>query len=122
MANTDHPEHWPNTMSNPGTASEKSTTCSLVLFRLAYRPVYIGSKMKEVGSYEAKTKLPALLREVSDGTRYVITRSGKPVADLVPHSGLTEDPANVISKIREMRQGVTLGDNDLQELIQEGRR
>lgn len=78
--------------------------------------------MKEVGSYEAKTKLPALLREVSEGTRYVITRSGKPVADLVPHSGLTEDPANVISKIREMRQGVTLGDNDLQELIQEGRR
>ena len=78
--------------------------------------------MKEVGSYEAKTKLPALLREVSDGTRIVITRSGKPVADLVPHSGLTDDPANVISQIREMRQGITLGDNDLQELIREGRR
>lgn len=78
--------------------------------------------MKEVGSYEAKTKLPALLREVSDGTSYIITRSGKPVADLVPHSGLTDDPAIVISQIREMRRGVTLGDNDLQELIQEGRR
>ena len=78
--------------------------------------------MKEVGSYEAKTKLPSLLREVLDGTSFVITRSGKPVADLVPHSGLTDDPANVISQIREMRRGVTLGENDLQELIQEGRR
>ncbi len=78
--------------------------------------------MKEVGSYEAKTKLPALLREVSDGTRIVITRSGKPVADLVPHSGLTDDPADVISQIREMRQGVTLGDHNLHELIQKGRR
>ena len=78
--------------------------------------------MKEVGSYEAKTKLPALLREVSGGTSFVITRSGKPVADLVPHSGLADDPVNVISQIREMRQGVTLGDDDLQELIKEGRR
>jgi prevent-host-death family protein len=78
--------------------------------------------MKEVGSYEAKTKLPALLREVADGTRIVITRSGKPVADLVPHPGSTNDPAEVIRQIREMRLGVKLGDNDLQELIQEGRR
>lgn len=78
--------------------------------------------MKKVGSYEAKTRLPALLREVSGGTRFVITRSGKPVADLVPHSGHTDDPANVIRHIREMRHGVTLGDNDLQELIRKGRR
>lgn len=77
--------------------------------------------MKEVGSYEAKTKLPALLREVSDGTRIVITRSGKPVADLVPHSGSSNDPAIVIKQIREMRQGVTLGNNNLKELIGEGR-
>jgi len=78
--------------------------------------------MKEIGSYEAKTNLPALLREVADGTRIVITRSGRPVADLVPHRGLTEDPAIVIDQIREMRRGVTLGNNDLQEMIREGRR
>lgn len=78
--------------------------------------------MKEVGSYEAKTKLPALLRDVVDGAHIVITRSGKPVADLVPHTGVTADPANVISQIREMRQGVTLGNHDLKELIRDGRR
>ncbi len=78
--------------------------------------------MKEIGSYEAKTKLPALLREVADGTRIVITRSGKPIADLVPHPGSTDDPATVIDQIREIRQGITLGNNNLKELIREGRR
>jgi len=78
--------------------------------------------MKEIGSYEAKTKLPALIREVADGVRIVITRSGKPVADLVPHPSPTGDPSTVIEQIREMRQGITLGDNELKDLIQEGRR
>lgn len=78
--------------------------------------------MKEIGSYEAKTKLPALLREVADGTRIVITRSGKPIADLVPHPGSMDDPSTVIDQIRKMRQGITLGKNDLKELIQDGRR
>ena len=78
--------------------------------------------MKEVGSYEAKTKLPALLREVADGTHVVITRSGKPIADLVPHSGSADNPATVIKQIKEMRQGITLGDNNLKKLIREGRR
>jgi len=78
--------------------------------------------MKEIGSYEAKTKLPALLREVADGTRIVITRSGKPIADLVPHPGSMDNPATVIDQIRELRQGITLGNNNIKELIREGRR
>ena len=77
--------------------------------------------MKKVGSYEAKTKLPALLREVAEGTRVVITRSGKPIADLVPHSGSADDPAKLIGQIRAMRQEITLGNIDLKELIREGR-
>ncbi len=77
--------------------------------------------MKEIGSYEAKTNLPALLREVADGAWFVITRSGKPIADLVPHRGSPDDPAIVIDKIRAMRQGITLGNNDLKEMIREGR-
>jgi len=78
--------------------------------------------MKKIGSYEAKTKLPALIREVGEGARIVITRSGKPVADLVPHPGTTDDTATVIKQIREMRKGITLGDNDLKEMIRSGRR
>ena len=78
--------------------------------------------MKEVGSYEAKTNLPALLRSVAAGERIVITRSGKPVADLIPHRRDNDDPARTISQIREMRRGITLGENELTEMIREGRR
>lgn len=38
----------------------------------------------EIGAYEAKTKLPELLREVQAGKRFTITNRGKAVAELVP--------------------------------------
>jgi prevent-host-death family protein len=38
----------------------------------------------EIGSYEAKTKLPELLREVQAGQCFTITLRGKPVAIPVP--------------------------------------
>jgi prevent-host-death family protein len=41
-------------------------------------------KTKTVGSYEAKTHLPSLLKEVASGREIVITRRDKPVARLVP--------------------------------------
>jgi prevent-host-death family protein len=40
--------------------------------------------MVEVGVHEAKTTLSDLLRRVSEGEEVVITRSGEPVARLVP--------------------------------------
>jgi prevent-host-death family protein len=47
---------------------------------------YIG-RMKQVSIKEAKDRLPALVREAEGGARIVITRNGKPVADVVPHEG-----------------------------------
>jgi antitoxin (DNA-binding transcriptional repressor) of toxin-antitoxin stability system len=38
----------------------------------------------EIGSYEAKTKLPELLRGVQAGKRYTITLRGQAVAELIP--------------------------------------
>lgn len=38
----------------------------------------------EVGAFEAKTHLSRLLDEVEKGARIVITRHGKPVAELRP--------------------------------------
>lgn len=38
----------------------------------------------EIGSYEAKTRLPELLRQVRQGKSFTITNRGKPVAELVP--------------------------------------
>ena len=41
--------------------------------------------MKHVSIREAKDRLPALLREVEEGEHIVITRNGRPVAEVVPH-------------------------------------
>ena len=38
----------------------------------------------EIGSYDAKTKLPEILRRVEAGESFTITNRGKPVADVVP--------------------------------------
>jgi prevent-host-death family protein len=40
--------------------------------------------MREVGAFEAKNRLGALLDRVEQGKEIVITRRGKPVAQLVP--------------------------------------
>lgn len=45
----------------------------------------------EIGAYEAKTHLPALLERVARGESITITRRGKPVAELRPVGG--NDPA-----------------------------
>ena len=38
----------------------------------------------DIGAYEAKTHLPALLERVARGERFTITKHGRPVARLVP--------------------------------------
>lgn len=80
--------------------------------------------MNEVGSYEAKTHLPALLRRVEAGERIVITRHGRPVAELVPPA--SEDRTEIRDAVRALRtfgDGRHLGpDLSIRELIDEGRR
>ncbi len=39
---------------------------------------------EKIGSYDAKTKLPEILRRVETGETFTITNRGKPVADLIP--------------------------------------
>ena len=43
--------------------------------------------MREIGAFEAKNTLGALLDRVQGGEEILITRHGKPVARLVPNSG-----------------------------------
>ena len=38
----------------------------------------------KIGAYEAKTKLPMILRNVKDGQSYTITNRGEEVAELTP--------------------------------------
>ncbi|MFY0696714.1 MAG: type II toxin-antitoxin system prevent-host-death family antitoxin [Balneola sp.] len=56
--------------------------------------------MKEIGSYDAKTNLPEILRKVEGGETFLITRRGKPVAELVP---ISESEESLKILYREMR-------------------
>jgi prevent-host-death family protein len=79
--------------------------------------------MKEVGAFEAKTKLSALLDLVEAGEEVVITRRGKPVARLVSAipSFDRERARAAAARIRERSKGVTLGGLKIKDLINEGR-
>jgi prevent-host-death family protein len=57
--------------------------------------------MAEVGAYEAKTHLPKLLERVENGERIVITRHGRPVAELVPVA--RRDTAAIVKALADMR-------------------
>lgn len=46
-------------------------------------------KPERIGAFEAKTRLSELLDRVSKGHVYVITKHGRPVAELRPAPGLT---------------------------------
>ncbi|WP_298158002.1 hypothetical protein [Ferrovum sp.] len=77
----------------------------------------------EVGSYEAKTKLPELLRGIQAGNRYTITLRGEAVADLVPTEGNkhSEAMAAVDEILSYMQARKPVGGIDLKGLINEGR-
>jgi prevent-host-death family protein len=82
--------------------------------------------MTAIGVYDAKTQLPKLLDRVTRGERFVITRHGKPVAQLVPAAA--EDGLDLAKVIHEMeqwqeREGPTLGRGlTIRQLREAGRR
>ncbi len=76
-----------------------------------------------IGSYDAKTHLPALLERVSKGERITITRHGVPVAMLVPApSAQKPDVRAAIEELKRFRKGRSLGGLSIKEMINEGRR
>jgi prevent-host-death family protein len=80
--------------------------------------------MREIGAFEAKTKLGQLLDWVEAGEEIVITRRGKAVARLVAPGAATVDRERTqaaAARIRAMRKGVRLDGLSLKGLIDEGR-
>jgi prevent-host-death family protein len=62
--------------------------------------------MREVGAYEAKTNLAALLDAVEKGETIVITRRGRAVARLGPaHRPEPEETARLIARMKKKRSG-----------------
>ena len=77
----------------------------------------------EIGSYEAKTKLPELLRQVKKGKSFTITNRGEAVADLVPSEGMrAKSKVEAVERLQEfIRSGRRIKGVNIRELIEEGR-
>lgn len=60
--------------------------------------------MAEVGAFEAKNKLSALLDRVESGEEIVITRKGKPVARLVPAAAEDTRRQRAREAVRRIRE------------------
>ena len=79
--------------------------------------------MREVGSFEAKNKLSALLDQVEHAAEIVITRRGKAVAKLLPAGpGFDRVKARrAASGLRDASKGVKLRGLKIKDLIDAGR-
>jgi prevent-host-death family protein len=80
--------------------------------------------MASVGSFEAKTHLPALLERVVKGERITITKRGIPVAMLVPIENTPiVDRRRAIAELKAFGSGRKLPDGmTVRDLIDAGRR
>jgi len=83
--------------------------------------------MREVGVLEAKTNLSALLDEVQQtGEPVLITRHGKPVAQLSAPPKAERAPADLADQMRAFQSGVedrlgTMFEFDWKEAVEDGR-
>jgi prevent-host-death family protein len=79
--------------------------------------------MTEVGAFEAKNKLSALLDRVEGGEEITITRRGRVIARLVPatHGFDRVKARQAAENIVARGKGVTLGGLKIKDLIDEGR-
>lgn len=76
----------------------------------------------KIGLFEAKTKLSELLSQVENGSMFVITKRGKPVAKLEPYvHHQPEDIQKTIEKLHTIRSTIT-GSINIKEYVNEGRR
>lgn len=77
--------------------------------------------MKEIGAYEAKTRLSELLELVRQGESFTVTHRGTPVAMLVPVER-KRPIRDVIADLRRFRRGRKVAEGELRQWIEEGRR
>lgn len=120
-----HRPLWQCPAGRLGSARFRLTEALPACYRLVDRPVGEGV-VKEVGAFEAKTKLGALLDLVEHGEEVMITRRGKPVAKLVPSNARpdTQAAAEAAARIRARArklQGGAFDWSEWKDLRDEGR-
>jgi prevent-host-death family protein len=77
-----------------------------------------------VSAYDAKTHLPQLLARTEQGDRFIITRHGKPVAQLIPiEQSQANDDLSLLIEIQKNRARLSRkGIQSIQNLVHDGHR
>lgn len=79
--------------------------------------------MSEIGEFEARNHLPRLLQRVEAGERFIITRHGRPVAELIPFR--QHDSAKVqgaIDALKAFQETHSLGGLSVRQIVKDARR
>ncbi|MHB8622958.1 MAG: type II toxin-antitoxin system Phd/YefM family antitoxin [Sulfuricaulis sp.] len=76
----------------------------------------------KIGSYEAKTRLPELLRQVRAGQSFTITNRGETIADLIPsRHAESKDKTAVVEQIKAFMRTNPVPGVDIKDLVSQGR-
>jgi len=80
--------------------------------------------MITVGIFEAKANLGALAQSAAEGEVVVLTRRGKPVAEIRSPEGeiSSAESRQAVAGLRAFRKNLAVEAFDLKELVAEGRR
>jgi len=78
--------------------------------------------MKTIGAFQAKTHFSSLLEEAERGEIIVVTKKGRPVAQIGPIRPKTAEikPSDAMKALLSMK--ASLGGLSIRRLIEEGRR
>jgi prevent-host-death family protein len=76
----------------------------------------------KIGAYEAKTKLPMILRNVKGGQSYTITNRGEEVAELTPSINIGKKNKELaVEKIKVLMLNNPIKGVNIKDIIAEGR-
>lgn len=80
--------------------------------------------MITIGIFEAKAVLGQLAQSAAEGEVVLLTRRGKPLAELRPPAGESASghTRETIEALRAFRQAHVMAPFDIEELVSEGRR
>lgn len=79
-------------------------------------------KINYIGSFEAKTHLSKVLKDVQKGSEIIITIRGKPVAKITPYSDNKDQDINYILDSFEKIRNSIKNKIDIKSMINEGRK
>jgi prevent-host-death family protein len=83
---------------------------------------FVAMAYREIGAFDAKTRLSELLRDVERGERFTITHRGRAIADLVPSAGGAPDAAAAVAAMLAFEGVHGVAEEDVADWIADGRR